>query len=139
MRNDVATPESGAPTVEFWANDLEFDSTRAKHTVAGKEALCAWVDELSGQQIRVLCLLLGLNHEDLVQKLRPTLKEHTDAFTPFHLVKEFGKGKSEVAVIEVAREALSPHLLDLCVMPRRKGCDVREGHGTRYPGEEVRQ
>ena len=51
MRTDVAMADSAIPTTEFWANDLEFDSTRAEHAITGKEALCAWVDELSGRQV----------------------------------------------------------------------------------------
>jgi len=85
-----------------------------------------WVNELSGQQVRMLCHLLGLDHKQSIQKLRPLLRKSASAISPFYIVAQFGKFKSEIAVVEVAREALSPHLVDLCIRQKRKrgeGCE----------------
>lgn len=113
----VATRQS--PPREFWANELEFDSARAEQALVAEGAMERWIDDLMGQQVRMLCALLGLPEDDSVQKLRPLLHERADELLLFYLVAQFGKGKSEVAVVEVARDALSPHLVDLCIRRKR--------------------
>ena len=114
----VATTES--PPKRFWTNGW---SLLARGRVLdGDGELHRWIDDLSGQQIRMLCLLLGLNHEDSIQKLRPLLYARADDLAAFFLVTHFAKGKTEVAVVEVARESLSPHLVELCIrQPRKRG------------------
>ncbi len=123
----VAAERRTPPDKEFWANELEFDSGRAEHALAEENALHGWIDDLSGQQVRMLCLLLNLNHEDSIQKLRPSLYEKANELAPFFLVEQFGRGKSEIAAVEVAREALPARLVDLCVRKRRDGGDAAEG------------
>jgi hypothetical protein len=128
VKTSAVTVERRTPLdKEFWANELEFDSVRAEHALAEEGALHRWIDELSGQQARMLCLLIGLNHEDSIQKLRLLLQEKAKELTPFFLVEQFGRGKSEIAVVEVAREALSSSLIALCVRKKRNGGNAAEG------------
>jgi len=113
--------------MEFWANELEFDSVRAEQVLAGDRAMEQWIDDLSGQQVRMLCMLLGQGYEDSIRKLRPLLHERASDLSPFFLVAQFAKGKSEVAVVEVAREALSPHLMNLCIRRKRRRASPPDG------------
>ncbi len=119
MKKSATTATRQSPHREFWANELEFDSARAEQALAADGAMERWIDDLTGQQVRMLCALLGLPDDDSVQKLRPLLHERAAELRPFFLVAHFGKGKSEVAVVEVARDALSPHLVDLCIRRKR--------------------
>lgn len=121
----VATRQS--PPREFWANELEFDSARAEQAIAAGGAMEEWIDGLTGQRVRMLCALLGLVHEGSIRQLRPLLYERAEVLQPFFLIEQFGKGKSEVAVVEVAREALSPHLVDLCIRRKRKRREPADG------------
>jgi len=104
---------------EFWTNELEYDITRAEHAVRQDKVLQQWIDARSGRQVRMLCHLFGLNHEGSIPKLRPAIHEQEAELTAFYCVEQFGKGKSEIAVVEVAREVLSPHVVDLCICPKR--------------------
>jgi len=123
---------TGAPPNEFWANELEFDSARAERALAEDGVLTDWIDRLSGRRARMLCVLHDLPHEGSVGKLRPLLHARATELAPLYLVSEFGKGKSEVATVEVARDALAPHLVDLCVRPRRKPPEPGEPDDDRY-------
>jgi len=135
VKKVVAVVTRESPPREFWANELEFDSVRAEQALAADGTMERWIDDLSGQQVRMLCVLLGQGHEDSVQKLRPLLHQRAGELRPFFLVEQFAKGKSEVAVLEVAREALSPHLVDLCIRRKRKQgkpADGEEPQEERY-------
>ena len=127
VKQSVTVATRQPPPREFWANELEFDSARAEQAVAAYEAMEEWIDGLTGQRVRMLCVLLGLEHEGSVRKLRPLLYERAEELRPFFLVEQFGKGKSEVAVVEVAREALPPHLVDLCIRRKRKRREAADG------------
>ncbi len=116
----------------FWANQLEFDSVRAERELAEGDVLDTWIDGLSGRRARMLCILHGLADEGPVGKLRPLLHKHADDLSPYYIVAKFGKGKAEVAALEVARETLSPHLVDLCVRPRRNPPEPDEPTELRY-------
>jgi len=130
VKNAELATKKESPPKEFWANDMEFDSARAEQSLADADALGQRIESLSGQQTRMLCLLFGLSHEDSIQKLRPLLRSRADNLVPFFIVEQFGRGKSEVATVEVARESLSPHLVDLCVRQKRKHDKSAEDNDT---------
>ncbi len=126
VQRAVALDEAGESETEFWASELEFDHARAARELEHANSLSEWIDDLPGHQVGMLCVLLGIDHDQSVQKLRPLLHERASATSPFYIVAQFGRFKSEVAVVEVAREALSPHLVDLCLKRRRKPKDDGE-------------
>jgi len=125
----VVAAETHRPETEFWASELEFDHVRAARELERGNTLPEWIDHMAGQQVRMLCVLLGLDHEQSVQKLRPLLRERASEISPFYIVSQFGKFKSEVAVVEVARESLPPRVMELCAKRTRK---PREGGEQRY-------
>ncbi len=121
MSEEAKTGDGKVPSGEFWTNEMEFDSTRAEHDFAQDGASDRWLEKLSGQQVRMLCRLLNLKHADSIQKIRPPLHDQAAKdLTPFYLVEQFGRGKSEVAILEVAQEALPPEVVALCIRQKRE-------------------
>jgi hypothetical protein len=135
-----APPPKGRPDIiekipsnSFWENDLELNKAELQKAIESRDAQGEWIEKLSGRQVRMLCHLVGLEYGGSVQSLKECLKTKGFEITEYFIVDKFGKGKSEVAVVEVAKEILSPELLEIARIGPRS---IPEGGGEEPEPEE---
>jgi hypothetical protein len=70
---------------------------------------------------------LGLDTEGSIRSIKPLLQERALELGEFYLVDRFSYSKSNVAVTELAKEVLSPDILEMCrVKTRKKGEETTE-------------
>ena len=139
MSNDVAVGSisPGAQVLDvqadgvdrgFWEDVLETSVEQSIREAQDRQLLREWIGTLSPRQRAILCRQLGINTEKPHEQ-REALEGCNGQLLPFCLVDRFGKGKSEVAVVEVARERVSPHVVDMCIRRKR-------GRGSPADGDE---
>jgi len=104
----------GAPSRNFWENDLEMGLDDHLFFWRRESFPEEWVGQLKGRQVKVLCMNLELDGEGSVQHNKDTLRRREEELLPYFLVDRFSKYKSKVATFDYAKGVLSEDVLDIC-------------------------
>ena len=104
----------GAPSPEFWENDLEMGLSLLIPELERDEIRNEWIGRLSGRQMEMVCTGLDLPVEERVRDRREVLRNLNGQLLPFLLVDRFSYMKSRVAVVDYARKRLPESVMETC-------------------------
>lgn len=102
------------PPAHFWTDDLEIHSSHLLHST-DPQVLDGWIRRRTGRQLEILASAVGLNGVAR-RKRKEEIRAFEDALRPYLLVDRFAHSKSKVAVLDFARAALPPHIVDACMV-----------------------
>lgn len=105
---------AGVPGRKFWEDDLEMAMAPVLGRALENGHVAEWIGKRPGRQVSMLCRLLGVDEDASVRKQKAALQDLDDEALPYLLVDQFAKYKSKVAVIELAKGCLPPHVLEAC-------------------------